>query len=103
MAESQIELILQEVAESVLLLDSNMRIVWANNSALQRINKSGDYAFCKVRCEVMDCKLPRAECPVERAVANRESCSSEVVVNEIMWSIRSYPIFNKLGEIIFLS
>ncbi len=60
---SYMELILQNVAESVLLLDNDLRIVWANNSALQRINKSGDYAFGKVRCGVMstNCRTQNAQ------------------------------------------
>ncbi|MBN2219821.1 MAG: HD domain-containing protein [Kosmotogaceae bacterium] len=96
---SQMELILQNVAESVLLLDSDLRILWANNSALQRINKSVDYALGKLRCEVMSCKLPHAECPVEEAMTSMKSCSREVVVNGVQWSIRAYPIIDKLGEL----
>lgn len=100
LSESQMKLILQNISELVFLLDSNMRILWANAAALKWINKAEDEVVGKRRFEVMGREFPRVECPVQKAVKNGRFCATDVVVNGVAWSMKTYPVLDELNEII---
>lgn len=94
--------LLDAVSDSLMLVDTDMKILWTNQAAAARLDREPEqmightcYGLIKQRDEQCD------TCVVAQTLTNRSNQSSIVALeNGEIWDTRAFPLLNDEGEII---
>jgi len=82
------------MSELVLLLDTDMKIVWSNNAVSQQFNLEprsleGKHCFSALHGLKRHCKI----CPVVTVIETGEPCTIEQFSSfNKVWMLRAYPV-----------
>ena len=93
--------ILDAMSELVILLDTNMHVIWSNSAVNRQFNLQpgqleGKYCYAALHGLKMPCRI----CPVAKVIETGKSCT----INEFSslgksWTLRAYPVFNEEGNL----
>lgn len=95
-------LILENITELVTYLDTDMRIVWANQAVLQA-HRAETSAIIGKRCYELwhGLSKPCRECPVELALKTKKICHSVISYEDgTSWKMIGSPVADEEGTII---
>lgn len=101
-AEKEKDLILSSISELVILHDKDMRIKWANDSAVEYTGVAakdliGRYCFTIWKGMTGFC----SDCPIRNALTSGEMSKKQVVLPSVgTWNIKAFPVFDEGGEVI---
>ncbi|MFX1286524.1 MAG: PAS domain S-box protein [Promethearchaeota archaeon] len=101
-AKNEREQILNSLVEHVVLQDLLQRVLWANKSACQSVDKPLDQLVGKYCFEIWPQRRePCIGCPVFKAINTREPQENEITTPDgRIWYIHGSPVFDKNGKII---
>ncbi|MEZ4485035.1 MAG: histidine kinase dimerization/phospho-acceptor domain-containing protein [Syntrophotaleaceae bacterium] len=94
--------LLDNIPDSLTLLDSNMQVIWGNLSTAKLLNRNPE-GLEGLHCNELwpDCTARGGECPVRRSFA---SCQVEKGVvrteDERTWGVRAFPVSNRHGQVV---
>lgn len=94
--------LLDNIPDSLTLLDSSMQVVWSNLSTAKLLNRSPS-DLENHHCNELwpDCTAREGDCPVRRSFA---SCQVEKGVirseDERTWGVRAFPVSNQHGQVV---
>lgn len=98
----QLHSLLDAIPDNLKLLDRDLKVLWANESATTEIDKSeveviGQYCF------VLWCGLiePCYYCPVVQSIATGKACSVVATrPDNKVWDLRAIPLIDEQGEVV---
>ncbi|APG28625.1 hypothetical protein A7E78_12685 [Syntrophotalea acetylenivorans] len=94
--------LLDNIPDSLTLLDSSMQVVWSNLSTAKLLNCNPD-ELANHHCEKLwtDCSARGDDCPVRKSFI---SCQVEKAVikanDDRTWGVRAIPISNRHGQVV---
>jgi PAS domain S-box-containing protein len=99
--EEQKELILETITEAIIYYGKDLKVVYANNKAIDAIGI--EYSeFLNKRCDEF-CIMDRSRCQncnLTRAIKDKTIQTDEVFITQSYWlSMFSYPILDENGEL----
>lgn len=107
----QFQGVLEAIPDRIMILDTEMRVVWLNWIEDDLVGSSGQKKFKSVHCyelSRLSC-APSVEsdftqcdtCPVKKSFeTGRTGSEQQVLPDGRTFSLRTFPIFNELGKII---
>lgn len=94
--------LLNGIPDNLLLLSSDLKIMWANKSAASALGQEiselkGQYCF-SLCCNIIS---PCDNCPTMRSFASGKEETAEIATSqESIWDIRAFPIKDESGSVI---
>jgi len=100
-AEQEKRTILNSLSEVIVYYDPQMRIIWANQNALDAMGYELDKLVGQVCYRILHQREePCAHCPVAKALKNRQQQQTEFKFDSgETWFIRGYPVYDSNGEL----
>lgn len=94
--------LLNGIPDNLLLLSSDLKIMWANKSAASVLG-GGSSELRGQYCYSMCCNIisPCNNCPTMRSFASGKEETAEIATSqETVWDIRAFPIKDETGKVI---
>lgn len=94
--------LLDNIPDSLTLLDPSMQVVWSNLSAAKLLNRNPD-DLANHHCSALwpECTARGDDCPVRKSFA---SCQVEKGVirtdDDRTWGVRAFPVSNRHGQVV---
>ncbi len=94
--------ILNSLSELVICLDLEMKVIWANRSALESIDSSLEDVSGQKCNSLWACtETGRSDCPVSRAlVSGKMEKSQQKTGDGRVWDVRAYPVRDDKDQVV---
>ncbi|MBI5848232.1 MAG: PAS domain-containing protein [Nitrospirae bacterium] len=96
----QFNVLLDEIPDSLIVLSPDLKVKWANKSALQALMPAADQGSGHCYTLWHDQDRPCDDCPVLKSIQSGNPETSQITTPDgRLWAVRSYPIKNEKGEV----